>query len=1017
MDVFDQKNPSLFRYIWQHSKAQQLIILALTIASFPLLYLTLELPKTIINEALADLSVPREFFGFGLEPIPYLVVLCIAFLALVLSNGWMKMIINTRVGQVGESMVRRLRYTLIQRMLRFPMPHFARLSQGEVISGVTAETEPLAGFIGDSLSLPVFQGGTMLTILAFMFIQDPILGVASIALIPVQAWLIPRMQKEINKLGKERVKLVRRLSERVGEGVSGAREVRLQGTQRRLLSEYSHWLGAIYRVRLLIFQKKFFMKFVNNLLGQLTPFLFFLVGGILVLQGDLTLGALVAALSAYKDLSSPWKELLNYYQRQADARIKFEQVVEQFAPEGMEAEIADTGDVPKHLPGRISLQGLSASNSLGDKVFSNVNLEIEPGERILIQTDNPVRRDRLGQVLARLARPDTGRVQIDGRDLASIPSDTMGMTLAYQNAEPILFAGTVYDNAVHPLRRRPPSEEIDRQALTAGNSADRFEGEWLDPSLIGMKSVQEVHDYWMSVLEAAGSAEIVYRSGLRDRMDLDRDVKLAQGLISGRPIMRRELENSGQAHLVHRLDRETFNPAFSLTQNLLFGTACNDLLGGRRISRDDYMGHVMTKSGLRDHMITMSIRLALKVQSILETGGGLEAFDYLDEQAVEHLQQLTPILTQRDLQKLTPDDRRFLGWLMMSQVPARHRLGLVDKEMTQAIVRARKVFWDDLPPDYKDAVLPFHEEEVHPELSVLENLVFGRLADDTPGAEQKLREIVDPTVDALGLRQDIMLLLAESQVGVGGSRMSAVARHNISLSRNLMKRPNIMVVQDGLGPLGRDRQTNVLNDLKDILPEMSIIWIDQDGEGLPDFDRVFELGKDGLTEIHGPASLMRRDDEEEFAAPDDADAHMQQEWRALSKVPVFQGIGDGNLTLLAATAKRLEVQVGDVLYDYGDEPDAAYVPLTARLDLWRQFDGQERPVLTVRPMEIIGDIEVTAETHRIGRLQVETAGEVLQVQGAMILDLLERDPKVARQMLKGIGRRFARPRDTGPAAA
>ena len=51
---------------------------------------------------------------------------------------------------------------------------------------VTAEVEPLGGFIGDAFALPVIQGGTLLTIVAFMFIQDPILGVAAIALYPVQ---------------------------------------------------------------------------------------------------------------------------------------------------------------------------------------------------------------------------------------------------------------------------------------------------------------------------------------------------------------------------------------------------------------------------------------------------------------------------------------------------------------------------------------------------------------------------------------------------------------------------------------------------------------------------------------------------------------------------------------------------------------------------------------------------------------------------------------------------------------
>ena len=69
----------------------------------------------------------------------------------------------------------------------------------------------------------------------------------------------------------------------------------------------SRWLGTIYWIRYDIYRKKFFIKFLNTFLGQLTPFFFYSIGGYLVINGQLTLGALVAVLSAYKDMSDPWE--------------------------------------------------------------------------------------------------------------------------------------------------------------------------------------------------------------------------------------------------------------------------------------------------------------------------------------------------------------------------------------------------------------------------------------------------------------------------------------------------------------------------------------------------------------------------------------------------------------------------------------------------------------------------------------------------------------------------------------
>jgi ABC-type bacteriocin/lantibiotic exporter with double-glycine peptidase domain len=76
-------------------------------------------------------------------------------------------------------------------------------------------------------------------------------------------------------------------------------------------------------VRERIYRWKFFQKALNNFLTSLTPFFFYSIGGYLVLEGRLTIGALVAALAAYKDISAPLRELFQYYQVREDVRIRY----------------------------------------------------------------------------------------------------------------------------------------------------------------------------------------------------------------------------------------------------------------------------------------------------------------------------------------------------------------------------------------------------------------------------------------------------------------------------------------------------------------------------------------------------------------------------------------------------------------------------------------------------------------------------------------------------------------------
>src|SRR3954452_7678376 len=102
-------DPSVYRFILRYSLRQQVLLFLLTLASFPFLYYSLDLPKTIINRAIGGKNFPQELYGiWELDQIPYLLTLCGIFLALVFINGGFKYYINVYKGQLGERMLRRL---------------------------------------------------------------------------------------------------------------------------------------------------------------------------------------------------------------------------------------------------------------------------------------------------------------------------------------------------------------------------------------------------------------------------------------------------------------------------------------------------------------------------------------------------------------------------------------------------------------------------------------------------------------------------------------------------------------------------------------------------------------------------------------------------------------------------------------------------------------------------------------------------------------------------------------------
>ena len=308
--------PSVFTFILRHSRREQGILIAFGLVSLPVLYATLELPKRIVNGAIDAEVHTTTIFGVMLSQTEHLFFLCAIYLVVILVNGALKFALNIRKGRVGERILRRLRLSIFRRWRRGAGGD----RRTEVIPLIAQEVEPIGGFASDILALPVFQGGTFLTILTFMFVQDPYLGAAAITLLPIQIAIIPRFQRRINILARRRVREVRALGGRLGDqsvqGIGGLDDIRQVGTS----------LRDIEAIRLEIHRIKFFMKGLNNFLSALTPFFFYLIGGYLVIEGSLTLGALIAVLAAYKDFSAPLRELFRYYQSMEDVRVRFDEI-------------------------------------------------------------------------------------------------------------------------------------------------------------------------------------------------------------------------------------------------------------------------------------------------------------------------------------------------------------------------------------------------------------------------------------------------------------------------------------------------------------------------------------------------------------------------------------------------------------------------------------------------------------------------------------------------------------------
>ncbi|KAA8607074.1 ABC transporter permease [Salipiger aestuarii] len=307
---------SLFSTVLRYSRRQQALMIVVSLIAMPILYLTLELPKQIVNNALDSGRFPVAVLGRDVDQVVFLMLLCGLYLLAIILNGLNKYGLNVFKGYVAERFLRRFRLLVYRQWRSDPDSQ----NQSEIVPILAQEVEPIGGFAADVLTLPILQGGTLLTILFFMFVQDPVLGAAALTVLPIQLVLLPKLQRRVNALSRTRIKEVRQLGRQLSDQLR-ERQVNPAG-----LLPASASFRELEHVRRKIFRLKFFIKALNNFLTALTPFLFYSLGGYFVIEGRITLGALVAVLAAHKDFSAPLKELFSYYQTLEDTRIRYQEI-------------------------------------------------------------------------------------------------------------------------------------------------------------------------------------------------------------------------------------------------------------------------------------------------------------------------------------------------------------------------------------------------------------------------------------------------------------------------------------------------------------------------------------------------------------------------------------------------------------------------------------------------------------------------------------------------------------------
>jgi ATP-binding cassette subfamily B protein len=378
--------------------------------------------------------------------------------------------------RVGEGLIFDLRREVFGHVLRQPVAFFTRAQTGALVSRLNSDvvgaqqafTSTLSGVVSNAVSLVLVVG-------AMAFLSWPI-TVAALVLVPL--FIIPArtVGARLATLTREQYQLNADLATRMTErfNVAGALLVKLFGRPAQEDTEFADRAGRVRDIGIAIAMSNRMFFTGLTLVASLATALVYGFGGWLVVEGQLTLGALLALAALLARLYGPLTALSNVQVDVMTALVSFERVFEvldlkPLVQEADEPVRLPDGPLAVQLegvrfaypgPDEVSLASLeqiaSKDRGGGVEVLHGVDLTIPAGQLVALVGPSGAGKTTISALVSRLYDPTGGTVRIGGADLREVSFESLHDAVGVVTQEAHLFHDTIRANLLYA---RPAATE------------------------------------------------------------------------------------------------------------------------------------------------------------------------------------------------------------------------------------------------------------------------------------------------------------------------------------------------------------------------------------------------------------------------------------------------------------------------------------------------------------------------------------------------------------------------------
>ncbi|HJV16098.1 MAG TPA: ABC transporter ATP-binding protein [Bacillales bacterium] len=382
---------------------------------------------------------------------------------LTFSQGWL-------MAGVSQRIVKSLRHALFQKLQKLPIAFFDSRTHGELMSRLSNDIDNVSNTISQSTTQLMSGVIVIVGSLTMMLILSPILTLASLITVPLVFLLTRTIAKKTSILFKDQQVQLGRLNSHIEETISGLHVVKAFNHEKKAIEEFEAVNSTLRNVGLKAQIFSGFLMPIMNVINNLGFAVVAIVGGILAIRGNITIGIIASFLTYSRQFVRPLNDLANIFNILQSGVAGAERVFEIYDEKEESPDREES--IPLENPrGEVIFENVSFGYRADVPILKNVSFHAEPGSSTALVGPTGAGKTTIVNLLTRFYDVTSGRILIDGQDIRDYTRDSLRSCFGFVLQDTYLFSGTIKENIKYG---KPNATDAQVEAAARMANADAF---------------------------------------------------------------------------------------------------------------------------------------------------------------------------------------------------------------------------------------------------------------------------------------------------------------------------------------------------------------------------------------------------------------------------------------------------------------------------------------------------------------------------------------------------------------